>query len=202
MLIEGKKEIELERRRQDQAAIQAEKQVRIAASAAEAQRAEDAGNESAWEGFETETEGVESISKKKARRKTPAEQNKAKRKLEAARLAKHEAKRRLKEASATKAVLTKVSDDTALTANKLGLSRRRHVLSAAIPPEKLELVLPEELQDSLRRLRPEGNLLNDRFRQILLNGKMEARKPIQHPPRRRKVTLTEKWAYKDFDLVV
>ena len=205
LLTQGKKEIDLERKRQEQAAIQADKQARIAESAAEAQRTEDAGNESAWEGFETETEDVESIAKKRSRRKTPAEQNKAKRKLEAARLAKHEGKRRSRETSATNTALTKVSDDltlqTAPTTSKPALSRRKHVLSAAIPPETLELVLPEELQDSLRRLKPEGNLLNDRFRQILLNGKMEARKPIQHPPRRRKVTLTEKWAYKDFDLV-
>ena len=100
----------LERKRQEQTAIQEDKQARIAESAAEAQRTEDAGNESAWEGFETETEDVESIAKKRSRRKTPAEQNKARRKLEAARLAKHEGKRRSKEALAANMALTKVSD--------------------------------------------------------------------------------------------
>ena len=65
------------------------------------------------------------------------------------------------------------------------------------PP--LELILPEELQDSLRLLRPEGNLLKDRFRNILVSGKMETRKPIQQPKKKR-VSYTEKWSYKDWSL--
>ena len=69
----------------------------------------------------------------------------------------------------------------------------------AEPP--LELVLPEELQDSLRLLKPEGNLLKDRFRNILVSGKMETRKPIQQPKRKR-VSFTEKWSYKDWSLAV
>ena len=69
----------------------------------------------------------------------------------------------------------------------------------AEPP--LELVLPEELQDSLRLLKPEGNLLKDRFRNILVSGKMETRKPIQQPKRKR-VSYTEKWSYKDWSLAV
>ena len=65
------------------------------------------------------------------------------------------------------------------------------------PP--LELVLPEELQDSLRLLKPEGNLLKDRFRNILVSGKMETRKPIQQP-KKKHVSYTEKWSYKDWVL--
>ena len=67
------------------------------------------------------------------------------------------------------------------------------------PP--LELVLPEELQDSLRLLKPEGNLLKDRFRNILVSGKMETRKPIQQPKKKR-ISYTEKWSYKDWNLAV
>jgi len=66
-----------------------------------------------------------------------------------------------------------------------------------IPERPLELVLPDELQDSLRLLKPEGNLLNDRFRSIMVRGKMETRKPIQQG-KRTKRTYTEKWTYKDF----
>lgn len=65
------------------------------------------------------------------------------------------------------------------------------------PP--LELVLPEELRDSLRLLKPEGNLLKDRFRNILVSGKMETRKPIQQPKKKR-ISSTEKWSYKDWNL--
>lgn len=68
-----------------------------------------------------------------------------------------------------------------------------------IPEAPLELVLADELQDSLRALRPEGNLLKDRFRNLLVNGKIEARKAITQPkkPRRER---TEKWSYKDWQL--
>ena len=69
----------------------------------------------------------------------------------------------------------------------------------AQPP--LELVLPEELQESLRLLKPEGNLLKDRFRNLLVSGKMETRKPIQQPKKKR-VLYTEKWSYKDWNLAI
>jgi len=61
----------------------------------------------------------------------------------------------------------------------------------------LELVLPDELQESLRLLKPEGNLLKDRFRSILVRGKVETRTPISQPKKARR-TYTEKWTYKDF----
>lgn len=66
------------------------------------------------------------------------------------------------------------------------------------PPEKpLELVLPDELQDSLRLLKPEGNLLDDRFRTLIVQGKLESRKPITQA-RKAKRKITEKWMSKDF----
>ena len=69
----------------------------------------------------------------------------------------------------------------------------------AQPP--LELVLPEELQESLRLLKPEGNLLKDRFRNLLVSGKMETRKHIQQPKKKR-LSYTEKWSYKDWNLAI
>ena len=69
----------------------------------------------------------------------------------------------------------------------------------AQPP--LELVLPEELQESLRLLKPEGNLLKDRFRNLLVSGKMETRKRIQQPKKKR-VSYTEKWSHKDWNLAI
>ena len=70
-------------------------------------------------------------------------------------------------------------------------------LSDSVPEVDLEVVLQDELKDSLRLLRPEGNLLKDRFRNIMIRGKVEARKPIQQPKKVRR-KLTEKWTYKDF----
>jgi len=65
----------------------------------------------------------------------------------------------------------------------------------------LELVLPDELQDSLRLLKPEGNLLDDRFRTLIVQGKLEARKPVLQPKKPKRKS-TEKWAYKDFKLTL
>jgi nucleolar protein 53 len=59
--------------------------------------------------------------------------------------------------------------------------------------------LPDELTDSLRKLKPEGNLLRDRFHNILVRGRVETRRP---DPQRRKPrhSTTEKWSYKDFEV--
>jgi len=59
--------------------------------------------------------------------------------------------------------------------------------------------LADELQDSLRALKPEGNLLKDRFRNMLVNGKVEARKRITQP-KKPKVHVSEKWSYADWKL--
>ena len=69
----------------------------------------------------------------------------------------------------------------------------------SIPEKPLELVLPEELQDSLRLLKPEGNLLGDRFRTLMVQGKLEARTPVvqSKKPKRK---ATEKWTHKDFQI--
>lgn len=68
-----------------------------------------------------------------------------------------------------------------------------------VPEKPLELVLPDELQDSLRLLKPEGNLLDDRFRTLIVQGKLEARKPILQS-KKKKTKSTEKWSYKDFKI--
>jgi len=69
----------------------------------------------------------------------------------------------------------------------------------SIPQAPLEVVLADELQESLRLLKPEGNLLKDRFRNMLVSGKMETRRPITQP-KKAKRSYTEKWSYKDWKL--
>jgi nucleolar protein 53 len=66
----------------------------------------------------------------------------------------------------------------------------------SLPEPDLELVLPDELKESLRLLKPEGNLVKDRFRSMLVRGKVETRKKMQH--KKAQVEYTEKWTYKDF----
>jgi len=93
------------------------------------------------------------------------------------------------------------SPSDVVTQGEISLRRKTTLgpSKASIPAAPLELVLPDELQDSLRRLKPEGNLLNDRFRNLLVNGKLEARKPTSYAAsRKRQVKFTEKWWSKDF----
>jgi len=61
----------------------------------------------------------------------------------------------------------------------------------------LEVKLSDELTDSLRKLKSEGNLLYDTMRGLQSKGKVETR--IQVGKRRRyQPKVTEKWTYKDF----
>lgn len=63
----------------------------------------------------------------------------------------------------------------------------------------MELVLPDELQDSLRLLKPEGNLLDDRFRTLIVQGRLESRMPVSQA-KKAKRKVTEKWMSKDFQV--
>jgi nucleolar protein 53 len=111
--------------------------------------------------------------------------------------------------AATKSVTADITDQAVIQAREENLLEsgdetvlsRRKLGNTVIPEKKLEVVLHDELQESLRWLKPEGNLLNDRFRNLLVNGKIEAREPIIQP-RRVKRKLTEKWTYKDFSVPV
>ena len=80
------------------------------------------------------------------------------------------------------------------------LRRRNRLGRRALPPKDLELVLPDELQDSLRLLKPEGNLLRGRFRSMQVRGRVEVRKPV-HQSKKPQRKTTEKWSYKDFTVV-
>lgn len=63
--------------------------------------------------------------------------------------------------------------------------------------DNLEVKFSDELSDSLRKLRPEGNLLYDTVRALQSSGRVESRIPIRKG-RRYKPRVTEKWTYKDF----
>lgn len=212
----GEKEIAAEKKRMQQAAAEAEKAARIAATAAAVEEAAArTDDESAWEGFESGYESSEALKKKRPDRKTQAQRNKIKRRREAERQARHEEKMgdRRKQAAeleaATKLVSAKPGTETLVEEDQEHSSdsgddsvlRRRRLGTIPIPEKSLEVVLPDELQESLRRLKPEGNLLNDRFRNLLVNGKLEARKPVTQPRKARR-SYTEKWTYKDFSVPV
>ncbi|KAL8775450.1 MAG: hypothetical protein Q9194_003761 [Teloschistes cf. exilis] len=221
----GEKEVAAERARIAAAAAEAEDQARV--TAAQAEREPDdfykTEEESAWEGFESEYDidgqgegGKEWLKKRRPERKTPAERNKVKRRKEAERREKMEretkkresqarrikeiAKEVRKEATARSSIVITKADSEASSddedTNEQTL-RRRKFGKHRLPTPPLELTLPEELRDSLRLLKPEGNLLSDRFRSIMLRGKVETRRPVGQVKKKRR-TETEKWTFKDF----
>lgn len=209
----GDQEVEAEKKRLQEAEQEAAKQARIQ-TAQEEDYAGRTDDESAWEGFETENEDNAALKKKRPTRKTPAERNKAIRRKEAQRQAKHERKMADKrkmgdelarllatgavEPAEHDAALAQLEAEDYESGDDAKLRRRKRG-NAVVPEKNLEVVLPEELQDSLRRLKPEGNLLQDRFRNLLVNGKLESRKPVLAPKKKR-VKYTEKWSFKDFEV--
>jgi nucleolar protein 53 len=215
---ESDKAVEAERKRL--AALEADRLRAEAAarSAAEAEAAEaradmsEWDDDSAWEGIESDGEGL-SVKAKRPERKTQAQRNRIKRRKEEERRQKAgEAQRRKEEQSRRIEELADevVELERARALEKMEMSddeseaddaelRRRQLGKFRLPEKDLELVLPDELQDSLRLLKPEGNLLKDRYRSLLVRGKLEARRNI---PFRKKANrkVTEKWTHKDFRL--
>ena len=215
---EGEKEVAAEKSRM--AVVEAER-IRLEAaakSAAEAEAAEARAElseweeDSVWEGFESGTEDVR-LNAKRPERKTPAQRNKIKKRKEEELKAKMAAdiKKKNEQAARIKQIAKEIivknksralallqNDDSSSDGDDLEL-RRRKLGKIALPEKDLELVLPDQLQESLRLLKPEGNLLKERYRNLLVRGKLESRRPISFSkkPRRK---ATEKWTHKDFML--
>ena len=214
---EGEKAVVAERKRLAEAQLELESLQRVEAARNERERDEEwlTEEESAWEGFESEVDEVD-LTRKRPERKTPQERRKAERRKEREREEKAEKRAKEKDKTekrileikrqidkdakekARRQVKKEVTDDGELDLTTAAL-RRRKLGKDVLPERSLELVLPDELQESLRLLKPEGNLLKERFRSILMRGKMETRKPIQQP-KKKKRTVTEKWTYKDFEV--
>lgn len=171
--------------------------------------------ESEWEGIQSEVE--EQWVAKQQKRKTPAERNKvkarkereAKEKWELKQKVRDEQQKRIKQIAKEVAAKDRLRQSRAFSVQPAELDssadenealQRRRFGKVAIPEAPLEVVLPDELQDSLRRLKPEGNLLKDRYRNLLVNGKIEARRPV-HQFKKPRREATEKWTYKDWKLV-
>ncbi|KAK5160781.1 hypothetical protein LTS14_001794 [Recurvomyces mirabilis] len=225
---EGAAAVEAEKARLSHEAEVADREARALAEAEKVEKADrdDYGTdyesawESEWEGFRSgaEEEGVVHVVKQ-AKRKTPSERNKIKaRKEREARevwerkqKVREEQEKRIKQIAkemsakdkARRGVVTTTIDDLASDSSAddgqtITLQRRRFG-QVPVPEAPLEVVLPDELEDSLRRLKPEGNLLTDRYRNLLVNGKVEVRRK-QWQYKQAKTERTEKWSYKDWVL--
>ncbi|KAL1842130.1 hypothetical protein VTJ49DRAFT_6009 [Mycothermus thermophilus] len=221
LIQESEKIIAAERKRIAELEAERAKLEAAARSAAEAEAAEARADlsewedDSEWEGFQSGGEEL-SVKAKRPRRKTPAERNRAKRRKDEERKAKHDAamKRKQQQQERIKQIALEVAErERAIELAKQEMSdpsdeevdednlqlRRRQLGKFKLPEKDLELVLPDELQDSLRLLKPEGNLLKDRYRSMLLRGKLEARRKIPFK-KQAKTKVTEKWTYKDFTI--
>ncbi|KAL5334522.1 hypothetical protein BJX70DRAFT_391365 [Aspergillus crustosus] len=204
---QGQKAVDEEKKRLEEVRKEEERQ-RLIIEAQNDEGEAKSDDESAWEGFESEYEKPEWLNKKRPERKTKTQRNKIKRRKEAERLAKWEEQKKLKEeqlaqakAIAERAQMQELdgeghSSDSSDEGDDATL-RRKPLGKLRAPEKRTEVVLPDELQDSLRLLKPEGNLLDDRFRTLIVQGKLEARNPI-FQPKKAKREVTEKWAYKDF----
>ncbi|KAI1073372.1 P60-like protein [Whalleya microplaca] len=217
---EGKKAVEAERKRLEAEEAERIKMEAAARSAAEAEAAEARAElseweeDSEWEGFQSGGEELKPTAKR-PERKTKVQRNRIARRKEEERRLKHEAKTKVRKAQAEQikqiiretaerekavAALAQAQDSDSSSSGDDGeVLRRRQLGKLKLPEKDLELVLPDELQDSLRLLKPEGNLLKDRYRSLLIRGRMESRRriPFRKKP---KTKITEKWAYKDFSI--
>ncbi|EFZ01507.2 Nop53 domain protein [Metarhizium robertsii] len=215
---ESARALDAEQKRVEAEQVERRKQEAAARSAAEAEAAEERANmseweeDSEWEGFQSGVED-ERPSTKRPQRKTQAQRNRIKRRKEEERLARHKAamkqrrtqEQRIKEIAdevrdreQSKALITVEDSDTDNEVDDEKL-RRRQLGKYKLAEKDLELVLPDELEESLRRLKPEGNLLKDRYRSMLVRGKIESRRHIPFK-KQAKRKVTEKWTHKDFVL--
>ncbi|XXG95066.1 GTPase Ryh1 [Hypoxylon texense] len=217
---ESNKAVEAERKRLEAEEAERLKKEATARSAAEAEAAEaraelsEWDEDSEWEGFQSGGEELK-VSAKRPERKTKAQRNRIQRRKEEERRLRHEAKTKVRRAQMEEIkriaklvqerdheralALAKAEQSDSSTDDNDEELRRRQLGKLRLPEKDLELVLPDELQDSLRLLKPEGNLLKDRYRSLLVRGRLEARRRI--PFRKQaKTKLTEKWAYKDFNI--
>lgn len=213
---ECNKAVEAEKKRLDQEEADRLKAEAAARSAAEAEAAEARAElseweeDSEWEGFQSGGEELRPTVKKQ-KRKTKADRNRIHRRKDEERRLRHEAKTKIRKEQLERikqialevaardeaSALAKAEESDSSTASNDEVLRRKQLGKLRLPEKDLELVLPDELQDSLRLLKPEGNLLKDRYRSLLVRGRMESRRRIPFK-KQAKSTITEKWSYKDF----
>lgn len=162
---------------------------------------------------EDDEDAEPALVKKPTKRKTQAQRNKAKRAKEAAQAQKDEARRRkLERAIPGAKSLGKTVEarqkaiDEAKRLRKLAKEKRERAGYAGgekvgkfrVPEQAVPVQLGEDLAESLRQVKPEGNLFKDRFLALQRRALVEPRVP--HLPKKRtlKVKEYEKHAYKRF----
>ena len=143
--------------------------------------------------------------------KTKTKRNKEKRHKERSRLEKElkDIKLRIKELETLPEILKQIEQSEEQTKNNIDLLNKesKHERFVRKGKKKLgskleviegpiEVKLSNELSDSLRKLKPEGNLLYDQMKNFQSKGMIETRRITKGKKGKKKIT--EKWSYKDF----
>lgn len=143
--------------------------------------------------------------------KTKTKRNKEKRHKERSRLEKElkDIKLRIKELEKLPEILKQIEQSEEQTKNNIDLLNKesKHERFVRKGKKKLgskleviegpiEVKLSNELSDSLRKLKPEGNLLYDQMKNFQSKGMIETRRITKGKKGKKKIT--EKWSYKDF----
>lgn len=134
----------------------------------------------------------------------PPTKNKKKTRQQRAKQKRHQERERLhkqlRELRQQLSALSQAKEDISEGASDRPKNKKRKLLKNKHPlvETPLEVKLSDEIEDSLRRLRPEGDIAKERFRNLQARGLIEARVP-QKVKRRYPRKVTEKWTYKDFN---
>ncbi|CCF59655.1 hypothetical protein KAFR_0H02460 [Kazachstania africana CBS 2517] len=157
------------------------------------------------EGDEIDTDSIMKLSVNepvKNKKKTKYQRNKAKKHEEKVKLQQElnklkEQVRELEKVEEFEEEIAQKSQPTKTSKKQRKLNRNKLGTKYGILDERLEIKFSDELSDSLRKLKPEGNLLYDNVRKLQSSGVIESRVPVKQG-RRYKQKITEKWTYKDF----
>ncbi|RDB17321.1 Uncharacterized protein C22F8.09 [Hypsizygus marmoreus] len=166
------------------------------------------------EGTDDEEDGGDMPTKKTPQRKTQSQKRKAARLLaEKRELAERAARKRMlavipsaKTLRRTNARLMSAREKE-LVEKQLAaqMKLKQHGLAGQrlgkhkVPEGKVDVQLGEELSESLRALKPEGNLFRDRFLSLQQRALIEPRVPVLPKKQRKKIVEYEKHAWKRFE---
>ncbi|KAK7031589.1 ribosome biogenesis protein NOP53 [Favolaschia claudopus] len=161
---------------------------------------------------EEDGDAAEAIPKKMPERKTKAQRNKAA-KLLAQKHALAEKTRRKNQLAVIGSVklLRRAANKMLVTREQAHAARRaaleaklKHGLAGQrlgkhkVPEEEVDVQLGEDLSESLRALKPEGNLFRDRFTSLQHRALIEPRVPVIPKRRKHRIIEYEKHAWKRF----
>lgn len=169
--------------------------------ASEEEKEEDGQEDDGTNGEDTRLSTNEAVKNKK---KTKHQRNKAKRHEERVKMQNELKKLRsqlheLEKLQEVEKEVEKKDEEKTLPKVQKPKRNKKHKLGTKYSAREanLEVKFSDELSDSLRKLKPEGNLLYDQMRKLQSTGKVEPRVPVRRS-KGNKPKVTEKWTYKDF----